>query len=208
MQRLLYFIANAMAAFMDFGIGALIGSVCAIAFGTQLSLGELTLSGVAAFLPDFDILLPLLLNKNPTYDHHETLMHTPLVMLMVATAVAALVGGALWAVIVFICVLWHYLHDTRMFGVVGGGGLAFLWPYSHQPWSPLGWEEREPFIEHKKWLREVWLRQTDKSVKEIGVGTAALFFALWMSGFLLLGVVIVALVWVGTFWVWKIQKSI
>jgi hypothetical protein len=141
------------------------------------------MGGVLALLPDFDLVWPivrqLLTGQNIAGNHHETLMHRPIALVPAATVIAYLIGGPYWALTACACVLWHYVHDTKG---MGGGGVAWLWPYSGDYWSPAGFAKSTPAdVEHDAWIEKHWMRLSATSARELGVGLIALVAAIFIA---------------------------
>ena len=86
-----------MAAFMDFGVGTLITALIALAFGIELPVWGYLIGGVLGFLPDFDVIWPTLIQDRPNGDHHQTLMHRPIILLPVVAVAGWLIGGTFWS---------------------------------------------------------------------------------------------------------------
>lgn len=59
-EKYLFHLGNGMAAFLDFGVGVLIGALTALSSEHQLSWRGLFLTGVLALLPDLQIVIDLL----------------------------------------------------------------------------------------------------------------------------------------------------
>lgn len=201
-MRVLIFCANGIAAFMDFGVGALIISLMTLAFDVPLPPWYLLVGGTLALLPDFDIVLPIIEGENIKSDHHQTLAHRPIVLLPLVTTIGFLIGGWFWAVTAAVCVFWHYVHDTKGFG---GAGISWFWPCSQKYWSPLyGAEEPQTPLGHHAMLRELWLRPSSFALCEIAIGLISLAIALHLasvsvlaSGALLFLILLgIALVWI------------
>jgi hypothetical protein len=169
----LFYVANGMAGFMDFGFGVLIVAVLGFVFGNDLTVWHLVLGGVFAFLPDFDIIPTLVLGKMPKGYHHETLMHRPLLVLPTVVVLGLFAGGSFWSLAAFLCVFYHYVHDSPE---CGGGGIAWLWPFSKKFWSLSGKAIKleEYSEEHGAWLERYWLRPSWRSGSEITFGSIAL----------------------------------
>jgi hypothetical protein len=172
---------NALAAFMDFGIGTAVATLVAYSYGVSLPWYLVFLSGVLALVPDFDLVPSVVFGVSPTFDHKQTPLHRPLLVLPLVITGAYLFGGEMWLVIAAICVSGHYLHDTNFIGT--NYGIAWFWPFSHKFWSAFGSFTPEPYDEngsHNEWLRENWLRPSFLSVREISIGLVGLSITLWM----------------------------
>lgn len=171
LEKLLFVAVIGMAMFMDFAIGVLIVSVVSIVQGIDVSAWQLVVGGILALLPDFDLIVPLLRRKYEGLDeHHTTLMHRPLFLLPVATLVAWWFGGSFWSAVTFLCVLWHFIHDTKGFG---DNGLEWLWPFSKKEWFFFGSEDPGPKPGLEEWLETKWLVPSGRSFGEMAIGCAA-----------------------------------
>jgi hypothetical protein len=198
MHRLLKLGANAMAGFLDFATGALIISLVAqIGFGFEVLLWYLPIGGILALLPDFDILWPILTGKKTRGNHHTTLMHRPSFLMILATVVAWLCGGSLFAITAFVCLLWHYLHDTWP---LGDDHIDWAWPFFERP--------HRTDITPGEWLEKYWLQPSKKSVAEIGFGAIFLSIALAQTGNDLLAKLLPLLVLFGVLIVWVANREL
>ena len=175
MRKFTLYAGNLMAAVMDAGIGMLITSVTSLYFGITLTMPALMLGAFLALLPDLDLVPSVLRHATITFDHRQTLLHRPLLLLPVVTLFSFWLGGTLWAIIAFTCVLWHFLHDTNF--VDDTYGVAWLWPFSNQFWSVRGFFEPPVPLSHEEWLKKHWLRPTDVSLRELGIGAATALVA-------------------------------
>lgn len=171
-------LGNALAGFLDLGVGALIAAAVLSSLGIQPVLWHLAAAGVLAVLPDFDILLPIISGREPVGNHRMTFMHRPLIVIPVVSLAAYLLGGQAWGIVALLCVLWHYLHDTPP---LSQGGIAWLWPYDSRYWSP--WGPTEPKLgsmAHNEWLKKYWLQLSPLLCIEVGAGLMALALALFI----------------------------
>lgn len=181
MKKLKYLFGSALAAFMDFGVGVLIAAVVAEFIGVEIPIWFLAIGGVLALLPDFDIALPILTLRAPEGNHRETLFHRPVFLLPLATVATWFIGGEYWALTTFLCVLWHYIHDTKP---LSEGGIAWFWPLSHNYWSLMGAEDPKNVnvstspAEHNAWIEKNWLRLSPMLIREVSLGVIALVLAL------------------------------
>ena len=162
MIRILFLAAIGMAAFLDFSTGALIVFTLGLASGVNVPLWQVGVGGVLALLPDFDILTQALasrlMDRHSTGDHRATVMHAPLIMLPACTFLGWFFRGPFWATATFLCLLYHYVHDSRVFSV---GDIDWLWPLTNR---------KLPWMDTKEWLQKYWLHPTKTSVTECFVG--------------------------------------
>mgnify|MGYP003386273388 FL=1 len=199
MNRILGLLMSGMNAYMDFGVGVAIAQTLSVLAAHPLPWWFLPLGGMLALLPDFDILVPLIWRGAFNYNHHKTLLHRPLFMLPLVACFGWLWGGPFWAGAAFICVFWHYLHDTWPLGV---GGVAWVWPISDQYLTWRGFKEPVD-MSHTEWLKRYWLKPTLFSCWEIAVGTAALAWAAFLLEVPAFDIVMLAaLAWLGAALVW------
>lgn len=179
MQRMLMLIGDALAGFLDLCVGALVASAALSALGHAVHPWHLALGAALAVLPDFDIILPILTDRRGIEGHHTTLMHRPLFLIPAASLAAYALGGGAWELVAFLCVAWHFAHDTPP---LSPGGIAWAWPFSAKFVSVFGAEEPHGgSIAHDEWIRRYWLRPSARSVSEIGAGAAALALALLIA---------------------------
>ena len=203
----LRFFGSAMAAFLDWSVGMFVVYIGSLLFDFDPSIPRYVVGGLLALAPDFDVLYALAKKGMPSDMHHEILTHRPLVILPVATLVGFGVGGAFWATIVFLCLLCHYLHDTEG---LGGGGIAWFWPFSRKYFSPItGAVEPEHSLQAEwsgradEWF-SLWFRPSALSVREIGLGS--LLFGVSTGGLFgwQFGVLAATMVLLGTIFVWML----
>jgi hypothetical protein len=157
-----------------------------------------------AVLPDFDQILPILLNTF-SKNHHQTLFHRPIIVVPTAIAIGWVIGGTMWAVIASICILMHFVHDTHGFS---DDGIAWLWPFSEKYWSLQGSEDQHAHsIEHRTWIRENWQRPSMRSIAEIALSSLAVSAAFWMmSRSALEGTLLFASVWCAAYILWDLSS--
>lgn len=167
-KHILYLGANAMAAFMDFGVGYLIAVLVTMGFETSLPWQYLLIGGFCALIPDIDLVPSVLMGRSASFDHRQTLFHRPLLVVPIVTIIGFILGGYLWASIVFLCVVWHYLHDTNFTDTTYG--IAWLWPFSSQYWSLWGSYMSQTDLGHHQWLETFWMKPSILSVREVGIG--------------------------------------
>ena len=206
MEKLLFAGAVGMAAFLDFAIGVLIVSLVARVFSMNVQLWQVALGGILALLPDFDMIYPLVRKKYAgAEDHHASLMHRPLLVLPVATGAAWWFGGTLWASITFLCVFWHFLHDTKQFG---DAGLAWFWPFSKKEWSLVGSEDPPQNPKVVDWIYGRWLTPSPMSFLEITIGAVALAIGSGLVFGYRIAEVFFVLPLIGTFFVWGLYSMV
>ena len=208
MQKLLYFVVNGMAGYLDFGMGVLIAGIANYIWGSS-SVSHLLIGGVLAFLPDFDIVYQILARRTDRiHEHHTSPLHRPLIVLPVVTAVAYLVsqylvGNHYWTFVAPLCVAWHYIHDMPE---LGGGGLQTFWPLSKREWSFTGPHDPIEQIPLLPWL-ENWYKASPMSFLETLFGTMALSLGFgiayqsWITASIMFAVPLV-----GTYFVWGLSS--
>jgi hypothetical protein len=179
MEKPRMLLGNALAGFLDAGMGAFIAAATLSALGTGPALWHLPLGAALALLPDFDILPAILRMREVNSNHHATLLHRPLLAIPAAALAAFLLGGPAWSAAAFLCVLWHFAHDTPP---LSQGGIAWLWPLDSRYWSLKGPSEpHAPALSHREWLEKFWLRPSPLLFIEMGAGIAALALALLIA---------------------------
>jgi hypothetical protein len=205
LQRFLFLSANVLAGFLDFTIGALIVVIIESMFGASIVPWHLIAGSALAVLPDFDLIVPILLDT-VRGDHHQTLFHRPMVMLPTSIMIGWFIGGGVWASIAGLCVFWHFLHDTRG---LGGGGIAWFWPFSEQYWSLRGTQNpRSVKVDYHEWIYNNWLRPSILSVREVALGSILLAIAAWiMNRSLVLSILLFVFVWSSVCVLWIIWQA-
>ncbi len=184
MQKLFNLFANAMAAFMDFGVGCLIATLTPLLWTHQLSWWDPILAGAFwSLLPDYDIIFQViwssLTGQKLVHNHHESLMHWPYIMVPLAM-ICVLMYGLLfggewryWFVTGILCLIAHYIHDAVM---MKGDGLEWIVRREPRYWSDRGLKEPgDP--DHAHWIRENWLRPSRLSAIEVTIGSVAVGIA-------------------------------
>lgn len=164
------FIGNGLAAVMDFGIGTVLATGIAEWYEVALPWYAIFFGGVLALIPDFDLLPSVISGVSPAFDHHQTLLHRPLLILPIVLVGMFLLGGTIWVLIAGACVFAHYLHDTNFMNT--DHGIAWFWPFSHKNWSIFGpYRPMLPIANsHYEWLNRYWLRPSPLSIREICIG--------------------------------------
>lgn len=171
--RLRFLGANALAAVMDFGVGAMIAVSVSSYFGSEILPWTFFIGGCLALLPDLDLVPNVISGRSASFDHHKTLFHRPLVLIPAASLLAFVLAGPTWALIAAVCVAYHYLHDTGW--VSKSTGISWFWPFSERFWSWRGAYEATPNVpHHHAWLKRYWFAPTRKSVSELTVGVGGL----------------------------------
>lgn len=184
------FLANGLAAYLDFTIGSLLVVLLASAFAVELSWWQILIGGFLALLPDMDIAPMLIIGRTPRFDHRQTILHRPAVVLPLVALLGYIVGGSFWSLAGLILVLYHFLHDVDWAG--RRYGVAWFWPFSNQFWGPYGSFTPPTDISHETWLQDHWLQPSRLSVVELGLSfVAGILLGLW------LGIIL-------TWWFWTI----
>lgn len=175
MEKPRMLIGNALAGFLDAGMGAFIAAATLWALGTEPALWHLPAGAALALLPDFDILPAILRMREVTGNHRATLLHRPLLVIPAAALAAFALGGLAWGAAAFLCVLWHFAHDTPP---LSQGGIAWLWPFDARYWSLKGpAAPHAPTLSHRAWIEKHWLALSPLLLIELGAGVAALALA-------------------------------
>jgi hypothetical protein len=203
LQKLFYLIANGMAAFMDFGLGCLIAVVTAIYFNHPLMWWEpLAAGAVFSILPDYDI-VPFILRRAATgksfhFDHHQTILHWPIVVLPIVTAVMWYFFGEYWGNVAFVCIFAHYVHDA----VFMENGIAWIVRLKRTFKGDTG------HIDPDRWIAINWLRPSGLSFIELLIGTACASIAfIEVSENGNLGMLLFVGLWISTFAFWKLAQK-
>ena len=176
MSKLRWFGGSALVAYLDLCVGALIGALVFPLFAIEVTVVTLAVSAILALLPDFDLIIPVL-RGHVDNNHRTTLWHRPIVVLPTATIAAWIVGGPGWGAVTFICVLWHYIHDTPPIGDEGSG-IAWAWPWSERFITPLVILDPQPWdnYQHTTALEREWLTPTPRSIAEMAIGSLILLY--------------------------------
>lgn len=199
MGRLRFTVANGLAAYMDFGVGASIASGVFYISGLSAPWYAWCIGGIIALVPDFDILPQIIRGTYVQFDHRQTLFHRPILMLPTVTLLAWQIGGGAWALIAFLCVLYHFLHDTGWH--TQRSGIAWLYPLSTRFLSSRGFYDlaSDP-MDHYEFITQNWYQPSIMSVREITIGSITLALGMMLSSMhvvysitLPLGVVLIAL---------------
>ncbi len=189
-----------MATFMDFGVGTFLGVVVAHATGVDIPLWYLPLTGILALVPDLDIAFKLLRTRTIAdgENHHESLMHRPILMVPAVSIALWVICGSYWGIVGLLCLTWHYIHDS----LLGIGGFPLFWPVSCKYLSWRGLHEPS-FMHHEEWTERYWRIPSYLAVWEVSIGSLALAAAITMqTGLLLLGIAIFCTFFLGAWIVW------
>lgn len=170
---------SGMAAFLDFSAGMFIACVLSVLYGSPPSIPRYIIGGLLALAPDADVLYSMSRNGKLNDMHHEIWAHRPLIVVPIGMLFGFLAGDIFWASIAGSCLLGHYLHDTEG---LGGGGIAWFWPFSRNYYSPTkGGAPPEQSLQAEwngrdlEWF-SLWFRPSALSLREIGIGS--LFFSI------------------------------
>jgi len=163
---LLRLAGNVFLSLLDLAMGAFIVFVGSKVSEHDVSVYHYGIGALLAALPDLDVLYMFLRWGRVYGDHHQYLTHRPIIGISAALLIGMVLGGAFWAVTACACMLWHYIHDTKG---LGGGGIAWLWPFSRLYYSLHGAENPEESImlrDHHQGLDSEILSPSPKSVIE------------------------------------------
>jgi hypothetical protein len=175
------YIGHFLAACLDFAAGVFIVATLSAVLQVDVPLWVYPLSAFLAVLPDTDIFLPVLRASDLLgWDHHQTFMHRPLLILPAVTLLGTVIGFLLgnllfYALVFFSCVFWHYVHDTK--GMVPEGGIAWAWPFSRYYLSPFGKDVPEQVRHRETPFYLEWIHPTVLSVRELFFAVLFLTFA-------------------------------
>ena len=203
MQRFNVLCANGLAATLDYSVGVFGITLIATAYDYSIAWWQILIGGVLALLPDFDLQPAVLSGQSAWYDHRQTLLHRPLLVLPLGSVVAYLLGGSFWALAAFVLILWHYLHDIDWCGT--RYGVAWLWPFSRQYISHYGWFAPPPATDHHEWLQRHWLQPSQMSITELSVASVFLIITMVMLQLLqsILPWLVLLMFWLLVYWLWS-----
>ncbi len=181
------YIAMALAGTPDLEAGTFVTMGITVAFyylslldSFHATLFALCFGAFCALLPDIlDFFWFLSASKGKEAgDHHDRFSHSPLWILIMG-CVGFLLGGPYYATIGALCLLWHFIHDSWL-----GDSPYFNWL------NPIGKNNSHTLpVPLLVWLQN-WLQPTNRSTKESVLGAGAVFLALFISGFPILGMVV------------------
>jgi len=199
LEKLLFEAGIGMALFLDFAVGVLIVAAMSVTCGVEVQVWQVLSGGIRALVPDFDIAWQIFRGKyEGLEEHHTTWMHRPLFLLPVATFASWWFEGTFWAIVTFLCVFWHFVHDTKGFG--DDDLTWFRW--RGKEWSLFGPRDRWSPIPLEHWLKTKWLVPSNRSLWEIAIGSVALAIGIGIHYGVQIGLLLAALVWGGTIIVW------
>jgi len=194
-----FFAQNAQAAFIDIAMGIAIVAVVTHYTDTDVTILSFLLGAWLAILPDHDIVPTILRQKYVTFDHRQTLLHRPFLVLPVVTWVFLVVMGETWALVAFLCVFWHFLHDTNWTGT--NYGVAWFWPFSNAYWSWWGSYFPTNLLSHEEFLECYWATPTTTSVISLFLSVGVVICVAWAIEPLLLFVSTVMLLTAIVAWI-------
>lgn len=205
LTRLLYFLASAWIAVLDLAVGMMVVFLVETGYHTAAQRLLCYIMGATiAVLPDLDIVFMIVSRGHLDGNHHEALPHRPILMFPVVTLIVGFIGGSEWVVIAWLCLMWHYTHDTHPFG----GGLAWLWPFSNLYWSPVA-----PPLDPKdsvmatasrqwEWMEQNIFRPTKHCIGETVASTVLFFIVLGNLWTWWIGLAVGLVEWIVLFGIW------
>lgn len=212
-QKLLFLAGVAMAGFLDFAVGALLAAIVGKMMEIPMNVWFLIIGGFIGQSPDLvEMAKARLKGKQALANgHHESWDHWPMFMMVLGTMLGLIVGGLYWGIVSFLCLLFHYTHDMEFWG---SGGIPFFAPanFRYFAWwrgfdDPQTSAMFRPENELDPWIQRNWLRPSWMSVREISVGSIALFTAVSMVMSHEVGFLVFAFCWIGTILVWHEAKN-
>jgi hypothetical protein len=194
-----FLFGDALAATADVGSGLMIGTVLGTIYDHCFWLRWPWIYLIAIFcalLPDFDLLLKAIEAKlsDGSDSHHRTILHQPLwfgaVFVLWLVLALLLHWPFIWPLIFAAGTFSHFVHDSlgeydeqnQEFNI----GVPWLSPFRHETFVLFGRVDGKTRIlvikpvgfsgmEHKRWLRTLYLRMNQRLVKEMG------WFVLWLA---------------------------
>ena len=206
MKKAFYLGGNLLAGAPDMMTGTLTAVVVALLMNHPLSPLAAVLAACAwgAFWlvsPDMDIVPPILrrgfTGKSFNFDHHQTWLHWPVVMLPLVAVCTWFLFGPYWCVVAVLNLFLHYVHDA----VFMKDGLIWLLRFKRK-YQATYWQKNAPKTPDE-WVEKNWLQPSWLSLSELLVGTmCSSTSVVLIANDVLLG--ILALVWqwvaVALFW--------
>lgn len=149
--------------FGDIGIGILLSIFVTHLFGVDLTIYHIIGGILFALLPDIDMLIFVIPGLKKLFNGHREWTHHPLKYISL-TILVFFVAGPVWALLFFLCILFHFIHDSLWIG----NGIAWLGPYSKKRYKFFNIEK--PYTPGPiTWIRDFYLRPTVVSVTELGI---------------------------------------
>lgn len=160
--------------FLDIGVGILLSIWTSWFFEVDLTFQLLFLAIIFSLLPDIDFFVEFFKHGSVggrVIREHRELIHFPLLYIPVILIVF-LFFGTMWASLLGLSLLAHFLHDS--FGI--GWGIKWLWPFSKRTYKffsekngklssrvLMSWDQKElaeTVSEHgdPNWIKNIYLR--------------------------------------------------
>jgi hypothetical protein len=206
LRKIFYLKANLLAGFPDMAAGTLTAILIAFLMDHPISTGGSILEAFAwgAFWlvsPDLDIVLPILrrgfTGRPFAFDHHQTWLHWPVVMLPFAAIVTFFFFGPFWGVVACVNLCLHYVHDA----VYMEDGVRWFFRLTRRSASRL--RSKDAPKTPDEWIEANWLRPSRLSIYEILIGMSSLSVAAALaSGNTVIGLIIFNVCWIGTTLFW------
>lgn len=180
--------------FFDIGIGLLLATLIGVATRSEPSWLLLFVGIVGCLWPDLDFLVWITRGRN--IDHlthqHRDLLHRPLVLTPVLTAVVWIWLGWQAGILFGIASLAHFTHDT----IGHGWGIRWLWPldyrywcyrsFGNQPAKLYAWtkQEQDELCEqhgNRQWMKQAYgglsrSMMTELIVMAVGIVSVAMWY--------------------------------
>lgn len=174
--------------FMDIGFGILLSFFVGNIYGLTITKGFIFLGIFFTLLPDVDFLLTKNSIIRKFIGGHRSATHFPSIHLF-TTAILWMLFGEVVALLYFLGVFVHLLHDS----IFLGWGIKWLWPFSQKSFSffhdkggritkdILTWlPENEAQIKAEysspNWVRDFYFSFSIISILEYGIFVIALIF--------------------------------
>lgn len=204
MLFIFWFLANGLAAFLDFSVGAFIVFTAYLISGYQAQIYHYFLGGVVALMPDIiDVgYLYLTSNGNLTKDNHRMFAHRPIFGLPLIFFFSVLAGGMFWGTIAIACICWHYLHDTPH--------INWLWPLEEDKEENMSHPSGKAEVttkKHNDWLCQKWMTPNMWGGGEILTGTILLATIATSLDGILLGTIFVVFSFIVVQVIWSTYKK-
>lgn len=194
-MKLLRLVGNFFFALLDISMGAFVACNIGNLSGQKFDVCNLFIGSFLATVPDVDVVYMFIRKKKVYTNHHEFITHRPMIVIPATTIICWVIGGKIWGLIGVITITWHYLHDTDG---LGGGGIAWLWPFSRKYFSPKGVTSPDKSVmnlEHNSVLAIQILRPSTKIITETLLSTFFLVYALSNTVNWATAIIVVALIW-------------